>query len=198
MTSKTSPAAKSRFLQIPGTPGLLQIPSSAFSVLTSPLRGILLSGVLREALRRANRPRNIKDESFDAFMTRRFGEPFARTFGSALVHGIYAADSRKLSVRAAFPSLWTAEERGRGSVVRGMLRPSAATLSEKRDYDLGGIPRLLKGASVYSFRDGMQTLTDALEHYLSKQANVRIHCNTGVTLLQLKKDRSFEVRPSLP
>ena len=33
--------------------------------------------------------------------------------------GVYAADARKLSVRAAFPTLWEMEERGRGSVVRG-------------------------------------------------------------------------------
>jgi oxygen-dependent protoporphyrinogen oxidase len=53
---------------------------------------------------------------------RRFGEPFARTFGSAMVHGIYAADSRILSVRAAFPTLWDAEEKGGGSIIRGLLR----------------------------------------------------------------------------
>lgn len=165
-------------------------------MLTSPLRRILLSAVLREPFRPANRPRDIKDEPLDAFMTRRFGEPFARTFGSALVHGIYAADSRKLSVRAAFPSLWTAEERGWGSVVRGILRPSARNLLQKRDYDLGEIPRLLRDASVYSFRDGMQTLTNALERNLSHQTNVRILRNTSVTSLRLKEDRSFEITVS--
>lgn len=193
-TSKTSPAAKSRFLQIPGTPGLLEIPSSVFSVLTSPLRGTLLSAVLSEPFRPLNRSRDIKDESLDAFMTRRFGEPFARIFGSALVHGIYAADSRKLSVRAAFPSLWTAEERGWGSIVRGFLRPYLDS-SQKNDYDIGGISQLLKGVSVYSFRDGMQALTSALEHYLSSQSNVSILRSTDAALLQLKEDKSFEVSP---
>ena len=161
---------------------------------TSPLRGILLSGVLSEAFRGANRPENIEDESLDVFTTRRFGEPFARTFGSALVHGIYAADSRKLSVRAAFPSLWTAEESGRGSVVRGMLTFSAP--NQPYDYDLGETSRLLRDASVYSFRNGMQTLTNALEHYLSNQSNVRILRNTSATLLQQKVDKSLQV--SLP
>ena len=182
---------------MPGTYGLVQIPSSVFPVFTSPLRKLILSGVLGEAFRRANRPENIKDESLDAFMTRRFGESFARTFGSALVHGIYAADSRKLSVRAAFPSLWTAEERGWGSVVRGMLMPSLPNFRRASDYDLGEASQILKNASVYSFMDGMQTLTDELEYYLSNQSNVGILRNTSVTLLQQKEDKSFEVSPLL-
>jgi oxygen-dependent protoporphyrinogen oxidase len=161
-------------------------------VLTSPLRRILLSAVLREPFRRSNRPKDIKDESLDAFMTRRFGEPFARTFGSALVHGIYATDSRNLSVRAAFPSLWAAEERGWGSVIRGFLRPSAPSLS-LQDYELGETPQLMRGVSVYSFRDGMQAITNALERHLSDRSNVLILRNTCVTSLQLKQDKTFEV-----
>ncbi|KAH7873100.1 uncharacterized protein C8R40DRAFT_1172744 [Lentinula edodes] len=51
-------------------------------------------------------------------MTRHFGPIFACTFGSALVHCIYSADSRQLSVRAAFPSLWAMEYRGFGSLRR--------------------------------------------------------------------------------
>jgi oxygen-dependent protoporphyrinogen oxidase len=149
--------------------------------------------VLREPFRRANRPTHIKDESLDAFMTRRFGESFARTFGSALVHGIYATDSRNLSVRAAFPSLWAAEERGWGSVVRGFLRPSVSDLS-LQNYDLGETPQLMRGVSVYSFRDGMQAITDALEHQLSEHPNVHILRNTSVTSLQLNQDKIFQVR----
>ena len=150
--------------------------------------------MLREPFRRSNRPKNLTDESFDAFLTRRFGEAFARTFGSALVHGIYAADSRNLSVRAAFPSMWNAEERGWGSVVRGfMLRPSS---SEKHDYHLGDVPRLLNDASVYSFQDGMQTLTSALERDLLARSNVHILRDVGVTSLELQIDQKFKVCPS--
>jgi oxygen-dependent protoporphyrinogen oxidase len=54
----------------------------------------------------------------------------------------------------------------------------------------------MEGVSVYSFRDGLQSLTSALEHYLSSQPNVSILCSTNATLLQLKEDKSFEVSPS--
>lgn len=129
-------------------------------------------------------------------MTRRFGEAFARIFGSALVHGVYAADSRKLSIRAAFPSLWEAEERGWGSVVRGFIRPGSNP-NVKMDYDLGNIPQIMKGVSVYSFRGGMGVLTGAMEQYLSNQPNVRILRDTAVEHLHMNPDHSFKVFRSL-
>lgn len=190
-TSKSSPAAKTRFLQVPETPGLLSIPSSTVSLLSSPLRSILISAVAREVFRPSNRPKGIKDESLDGFMTRRFGEAFARTFGSALIHGVYATDSRKLSVRAAFPSLWEAEERGWGSVVVGFLR--GAKSNTKDDYDLGNTAQLMQDTSVYSFRGGMQSLTNALEHHLSVCPNVQVLRDTNVTSLRLQKNKTFEV-----
>lgn len=38
-----------------------------------------------------------------------------------MVHGIYAANARSLSARAAFPFLWEAERRGQGSIIRGLV-----------------------------------------------------------------------------
>jgi len=127
----------------------------------------------------ANRPQHITDESVDSFLSRRFGETFALKFGSALVHGIYAADSRQLSVKAAFPSLWHAEERGRGSVIRGMLTP-VRSRKETDPYELGLMGDLMQGTSVYSFKDGMRTLTDALESYLLALPNVTIIRGTRI------------------
>jgi len=58
----------------------------------------------------ANRPQHILDESVDSFLSRRFGDTFALEFGSA---GSWSLCRRfpQLSVKAAFPSLWHAEER---------------------------------------------------------------------------------------
>ncbi|KAL0068075.1 oxygen-dependent protoporphyrinogen oxidase [Marasmius tenuissimus] len=185
-TPKTSPAAKNRFLYLPEVQdrGLIPLPSSLTSILTSPVRDLLLPNVLREPFKWGNRPAGIQDESFDSFMSRRFGPSFARTFGSALVHGIYAADSRKLSVRAAFPSLWNAEERGLGSVVRGMVLPSK-TSPPLEDYNTGDVPDLVKDISVFSFKDGLGTITDALVRYLQKQPNVRLLADTSVERLDM-------------
>ena len=200
---RTAPAARNRFLHLPGgAPGLQRIPASLPSLLVSPLARTLLPAVFRDAFLPANRLRPTDgkadgDESVDAFLTRRFGATFARTFGSALVHGIYAADSRVLSVRAAFPLLLECEAKGWGSVARGMLasafsRKSAA--AEGNGYELGEVEGLMKGVSVYSFREGMGELVGALEKDLAARANVEILKGDGAaSLSRVDNGRSFEV-----
>jgi len=174
--------------------GLELIPSSISSFFSSPLTKVLLPAVLRELFRRQNRPIGTTDESFDSFLTRRFGEHFARTFGSAMVHGIYAADSRILSVRAAFPTVWEAEAWGRGSVVRGFLMHKIQN-GENEDYTLGNMVKIMEGVSVYSFRDGIRTLTDALTRELKKNPNVQLQSGVGVTSLRPNPlHKTFEVR----
>ncbi|EEB89183.1 hypothetical protein MPER_12747 [Moniliophthora perniciosa FA553] len=177
-TPTTASAAKLRYLQIPESQELVSIPTSVLSSLSSPLRPILVPYVLKEPMKRANRPAGLTDESLDSFMS--------RTFGSALVHGIYAADSRKLSVRAAFPSLWDAEERGWGSVVRGFLVPTKHKSSQAdSDYELGDILQLMNRVSVFTFRDGISTITNGLVDHLKQRPNVKLLANAGAEKLEL-------------
>ncbi|KAJ3987847.1 hypothetical protein F5890DRAFT_1563050 [Lentinula detonsa] len=193
-TPITSSAAKNRYLQIPETQGLITLPNSLTSVFSPPMRTLFLPHVLREPAKRRNRPDGITDETVDNFMTRRFGPTFARTFGSALVHGIYAADSRKLSVRAAFPSLWAMEDRGWGSVVRGALLPNPTDSQE--DYDVGDIPDMMKGVSVYSFIDGIGMLPGALATHLRNQSNVELLHDNPISSLRVADDGQLEVKLS--
>ncbi|THV04748.1 Protoporphyrinogen oxidase [Dendrothele bispora CBS 962.96] len=193
-TPKSSAAARNRYIQIPESQGLLTLPNSMMSVLSPPMRTLLLPHILKEPMTRANRPSGIADESLDSFMTRRFGASFARLFGSALVHGIYAADSRKLSVRATFPSLWVAEDRGWGSMVRGFLIPGKPTTPELVDYELGDVPDMMKDVSVFSFRDGMSTIINALAHHVERRPNVRVVCGTGIESLNVNDGGHVELR----
>ena len=87
------------------------------------------------------------------------------------MHGIYAADSRVLSVRAAFPAIWDAEEIGGGSVVKGMLKSKAKSMD---GYDIGSVDEVMRNASVYSFRDGMETLSRTLLQRLKDTPNVSL------------------------
>ncbi|KAF8916439.1 hypothetical protein CPB85DRAFT_1289731 [Mucidula mucida] len=179
---KTAPAAQNRFIYVPELGRIECIPAGISALLRSPLRKTLMSAVAFEPFRKRNRPAGI-DEDIAGFMSRRFGEKFARTFGSALIHGIYAADSRNVSVRAATrDTLWSIEERGWGSVVLGLMpgtKPSPVP-----QYDLGTVPNLVKDASVFSFKGGMSTLTDALQEYLSKQSKVDIQYNSPVASIE--------------
>ncbi|KAI0718734.1 Protoporphyrinogen oxidase [Cerioporus squamosus] len=178
----SAPAARNRFLRLPTSDGLTGIPASLSSLLVSPLGKVLIPAVVRNALQVKKKVK------------------FAQMFGSALVHGIYAADSRTLSVRAAFPVLCRLEGSGGGSVVRGALsealslkrrsQAQAATVTEP--YDLGDAASLMKGVSVYSFHDGMQTLTDSMARHVREQANVDVAQDDGVRALE-KVDDLFEV-----
>ncbi|EPQ52278.1 Protoporphyrinogen oxidase [Gloeophyllum trabeum ATCC 11539] len=180
----TAPAARTRFLHLPPRPGLVPLPSSPLSLPSSPLAPLLLSALLREPFRAANRPDGVEDESVDAFLSRRFGRELARVMGSALVHGIYAADSRVLSVRAAFPALWDAETQGRGSVVLGMLRRKQGE-GEQETYETGEVEETMKGVSVYTFIEGMETLVHALLGALRQRENVRLVSGERATALSL-------------
>jgi oxygen-dependent protoporphyrinogen oxidase len=124
------------------------------------------------------------DESVDGFLSRRFGRKVARVLGSAMVHGIWAADSRELSVRASFPHLLEVEERGWGGVIRGILRGLPKTVSEGERYDVGELLHRLKGVSVFSFRDGMESLPKRLLGRLKEDPNVHFMLETTVKSLQ--------------
>ncbi|KDQ09663.1 hypothetical protein BOTBODRAFT_116965 [Botryobasidium botryosum FD-172 SS1] len=196
---KSHPAARSRYIY---APPLTALPSSVASLLKSPFTPALrplLPAVLREPLRRANRPPDITDESVHAFVSRRFGEEFARVFVSALVHGIYGADSRLLSVRSAFSSLWEAEERGWGSVVRGFARSALSPASKRTastEYHIGEMENMMKDISIYAFRGGMETLPRAIYDWLKSRPNVDIHTGVDVrSLTPLPAESRFEVWP---
>ncbi|THH03061.1 hypothetical protein EW145_g6562 [Phellinidium pouzarii] len=189
-TPKTSPAAKHQFLQIPGRPGLTRLPSSLFSLLSLPYASsALVPSILLEAVRPSNKPKGQDDESLGAFLTRRFGAKFERLFGSALVHGIYAADSRMLSTKAAFPMLLEAEKRGNGSLVWGMLR-GREKVGLFAGYDVGEVRTLVDNASIFSFFDGMESIPKALKSYLNTAQNVTI--KTGVDVNGLRPTTNSE------
>lgn len=172
----------------------MDIPNSLLDIFTSPLRSVLLSSILKEPFRPSNRSQNLQDESVDSFLTRRFGKSFARVFGSALVHGIYAADSRMISVRAAFQALWDAEEIGSGSVVRGFLHPGRLLKrADRTDYELGTVPELMNGVSVYSFREGISTITNALVEDLRRNPRVHIEPENPVSAIRVKNAGDLEV-----
>lgn len=122
----------------------------------------LMWAFAREPFRGRNRPDG--DESVEAFFTRRFGAGVAQT-ASAFVHGIFAADPAKLSLRSAFPVLDGAEQRS-GSVVLGMVRgPRGQEYidAEKAGWAAcGELGEKRKDWSMYALKNGMETLTRVL------------------------------------
>lgn len=161
----THPAAKNRFLLDTKTSQLVKLPSSLPSLLTSrhPLVRDMLPSVLKEPFRR-RRPADLRDESLDSFVTRRLGPGVAHML-SAMIHGIYAASSRDISVRSGMGILWDAESTW-GSVLLGMLGGTKSAVDkadEKADWQtLGQLGEERKKWSLYGIRGGLGVITDAL------------------------------------
>ena len=97
------------------------------------------------------RRRDGGDESILDFASRRIGRGAAAVMVDAMVSGIYAGDSRQLSLAATFPKM-AAMERDHGSLTRAMLAKRKAAKTEAGP----GQGRLT------SFKGGMQDLIDGL------------------------------------
>lgn len=83
------------------------------------------------------------DEPVAAWVRRRFGDEFARRVADPMVCGIYAGDPERLSLDATFPAVRDLD-RAYPRLLVGMFRSEPA----KRN--------------VYTFRNGMGTLTESL------------------------------------
>jgi oxygen-dependent protoporphyrinogen oxidase len=112
-----------------------------------------------------------RDETVAAFVRRRLGAEFLDYAIEPFVAGIYAGDPEQLSVRAAFPRLHALEQRYR-SLIRGQIL-GARERARTRE-------RAKNTASSFSFRNGMQTLPDAIARKLRG-------LETGVRVLRLAR-----------
>lgn len=104
-----------------------------------------------------------KEETIHAFASRRFGKQIANLLFDPLTLGVFAGDSRALSMQASFPKLAEMEERS-GSLLVGML---------------GGKKKKPFPGSLFTLKQGMESLVDAL--FCRLKANILL--NTEVISL---------------
>ncbi|MEM6785040.1 MAG: protoporphyrinogen oxidase [Bacteroidota bacterium] len=102
-----------------------------------------------------------RDESIAAFVTRRLGREVLDYAVDPFIGGIYAGDPARLSLRHAFPRLYTLEH-AHGSLLRGMASVHRAPSSDAVAPPATGETGAKKPPRSFSFRDGMETLPHAL------------------------------------
>ncbi|KAH6581605.1 hypothetical protein BASA61_008979 [Batrachochytrium salamandrivorans] len=192
MVSKSSPAAKNRFIYFDNK--LNQLPHSLLGMLTTsqPIFKGVLGSLLREAFQLRQPVSNIQksvatlgntddhgDESVESFIVRRFGQKVADNLVSAIMHGIYSGDISYLSARSTMGAIWE-KERHYGSITAGMIanalglktpseiKAASNVTTQEISAMLDTTPakkfieRVQAEASIYSFHGGMQVLTDRL------------------------------------
>jgi oxygen-dependent protoporphyrinogen oxidase len=185
----SSPAAKNRFIYYPDRLNQLplDVPSALLSFRLPVMKGVF-SGVIREPFQR-QRPPDLQDESVASFFSRRCNAKIAQNMVSAVLHGIYAGDIDRLSIKTLFPKLWKAEADHGSLIVSFLGKKSMDVLSEKllESEIRPGIRELLAkidDTNVYSFKDGIETLSRALEAELHESPNVTIRTSTEISNLK--------------
>lgn len=119
------------------------------------------------------------EESIAQFVRRRLGQEFLDYAIEPFVAGIYAGDPETLSVPAAFPRLYALEQQ-HGGLIKGAIMGARA---RRKSAEKGK-----NAASSFSFRDGMQTLTDALARAVGN-----VDCDVKVTRVERRADGGFAV-----
>jgi len=148
-----NPLAKKRYLVRDGRP--LAVPTSPLGLARSPLLSSSATwSILREIFRRRPKAPRTSDTSLANFVREHFCQEIVDYVLNPFVSGVYAGAPEKLSAQHAFPALWKAEQT-HGSLLRAQI--AGARERRKR-----GEPR----PRLFSFRRGLQTLTDALARSL--------------------------------
>ena len=118
-----------------------------------------------------------EDESITSFFTRRFGPDFTRLLAEPLLAGTHGGDPARLSMKALYPAYIELERR------QGSLSGVA-----------GSTPGGQGSATFLSFRNGMQTLIDALVGGLGR---TRLHLEHALdSVEELEGDRVLLAVPA--
>lgn len=181
---------------------LVRVPSNFKSAVKFFQNDIFKGGfksILREPFVRTKLGEN-EDQSIREFFKRRFGSTLlCDNILSAIVHGIYAGDVGKLSVRSLFPRLVKLEESG--SIIKGMIKSSylkpeplkmddslkayESLISPKAD--LLALKNKLKPFPIIKLQNGLQQFPIKLASYLTKSnPNVTIEYESNIKLADPK------------
>ncbi len=122
-------------------------PRGPLAFLKSPL--LSAAGKARIAWEPFARPRPGTDETIHEFAARRIGAEAASILVDSMVSGVFAGDSRALSLRASFPRMWELE-----TEYGGLFRALLALRKQRRRGDAMGAP----AGALTSFVGGMEDL----------------------------------------
>ncbi|WWC91911.1 protoporphyrinogen oxidase [Kwoniella dendrophila CBS 6074] len=193
------PSAKNRFiLDTENSNKLTKLPSSLLSLLSNT-KSPLLKGLLLSIIKEPFKPKpkiKLEDESVDSFFKRRFSESIAKNLGSSMVHGIYAASSKELSLRSTFPILYELENKN-GSIIKGMLSSIFTRRKVKKEEEeeleilreLGEFGIESKKWSLFGIKGGLSTITNRLYQECLKNG-VQFKSNESVDSLIVKSSSS--------
>lgn len=206
LVPRTSKSAKNRFLHYGGK--LNRLPSSLFGAISAAVRLPVIRETLSGVVREPWVPRKAaadEDESVHSLVSRRFGQPLADNLVSAMMHGIYAGDSRELSAQSILPFLCDLEEM-HGSVLRALMpfpsklnkrfKQGTKSRSAEDKYKVLEVSKRMdpqfvekmRKTSIYSFPNGLQEIIDALSDHVMATKNTEVRLASACTQIEPNAD----------
>ncbi|GAV54150.1 hypothetical protein ZYGR_0AK06520 [Zygosaccharomyces rouxii] len=197
--------ANKKFLLDPNDQ-LVQVPNSLMSLLkfcSNPLSDGAVSGYLGERFRSTSSKLQSDDESLHSFISRRMGnEMVSSNLVSAVCHGIYADDIKKLSARKVMGKFMDYENQY-GSILRGSkkdksqnkklnssgLTPVISLYQDTFGKDRYELARLIKDFAKYpmiGLAGGLEIFTRSLTQELAKWPNVNLELQRQVQSVDKK------------
>ncbi|KAF1923468.1 protoporphyrinogen oxidase [Didymella exigua CBS 183.55] len=214
-TKRSEPGAKNRFIYYPDRLNRLPSASPSFGDVYSLWRtGILegFTGVIKEPLQ-PTRSAVLSDETVGSFLARRIDKRIANNIISAVFHGIYAGDIWQLSAKSLLSQAWQLEDRY-GSAFGGYMKlqkestngqPQALahpfdieySRAVNEEIDLGlELAQNMKDASMFTWKDGLQTLVTGLKDAMEKTGNIEIKLNSPVSSVEMAEGGEQKVQVS--
>ncbi|KAJ8117037.1 hypothetical protein OPT61_g1687 [Boeremia exigua] len=211
-TKRTEPGARNRFIYYPDRLNRLPSSTPSFGDVFALWRTGMLDGFLN-AVKEPMQPKrsvSLSDETVGSFLARRVDKRIANNVISAAFHGIYAGDIWQLSAKTLLSMGWQLEGRY-GTILGGFLRMQQESNSSQSQviahpYDVEVARTVqsdiklsrelagnLKEASVFSFKDGMQTLVKGLQAAMEKTGNIEIKLNSPVSSFKMAENEEQKV-----
>lgn len=115
-----------------------------------------------------------QDESLGGFLERRLGSQVLKSIAEPLLAGIYAGDTRELSLRATFPHFHEVEKKYR-SLIIGLTKDRQKSTASPQN--VVNIPDIARKSMFLTYRKGLSTLVTALQKAIEP---MQIVMNKGV------------------
>jgi oxygen-dependent protoporphyrinogen oxidase len=211
-TYRTEPAAKNRFIYYPDQLNRLPAEAPSFAELFALWRSGIMAGVFGMVMEPMKPTRSvaITDETIGSFLERRVDKRIANNLVSAVFHGIYAGDIWQLSAKTLMSMAWHLEGRY-GSALGGFFKmqsedprqvaltlahpydiDTAKALNEEIDLDLD-FAKNLKDASTFTFKNGLQELSRALQKSVEDKGNVDVKIHSPVQSMKPVGNETLQI-----
>jgi protoporphyrinogen/coproporphyrinogen III oxidase len=193
-----SPLARARYVKYKGRLQQLGLSTGRWgwlSAFTDELMRAQVLGFLKFVLLRPWGPAGKEDESIGDFMRRMTTRKCADIVPSAVVHGVYAGDFDRLSMRSTmFKVLWKMYV-NRELTFRPPLENGEWGQEIQSDFS-ETLNQAAEGSLSFTFPDGTETLAIRLLENLRQQRQVTIKTDSPVHSIAFKNDE-FKIRSTL-